>query len=473
MSFVTQRDPKTRSRGLSFAALRKSYWVTGVLLALALLSLPWLLSPDGQTHGSWQQFLGRFHPLVVHLPIGLILLLPVLEFGGRFRSAWREAASVVLGCAVLCSAGAVVFGMLLAHGGGFSPDAVRIHMWGGLFLCLGVIWCALIRPSWAMGRVGWVYPASLIVVLILTAWTGHQGGSLIYGKTYLTEFAPAFIKRLQPQKNYPPVDPASVYAMRVQPILDSNCLSCHSGSKIKGGLQLDNYAHVMDGGNDGEVVSPGHAEKSLLLTRITLPADHPKFMPSEGKPLAAKDIAWIKGWIQQGASPKATALPGMEVRAPGAAERIPQVGDYNALTPQMIQIEKTLGIRLDRVSSKAADGLILRTIDVAPKFGDSDLARLEPFAPYIVNVELGHTKVTDACFASLAKFNHARAIHLEDTSITGRDLQKLAVLHELRYLNLSSTRVTHQALDQFASVQPLLHIYAFNTPAQPSSSPIK
>ena len=446
-------------------------WIAGGVTTALLLSLLWLLSPDGQTHGNWQQFLGRFHPLAVHLPIGLLLLLPVLEIGGRFRPALREAAAIVLGCAVACSVGAVVFGMLLAHGGGFTHEAVRSHMWAGLSLCFAVIWCALIRPTWATGDNRWLYPFSIIGVLMLTVWTGHQGGSLTYGKAYLTEFAPAFVKQLQPQKKYPPVDPASVYAMRIQPILDSNCLSCHSGSKIKGGLQLDTYAHVMDGGNDGEVINLGHVEKSLLLTRISLPADHPKFMPSEGKPLAAKDIQWIKAWVQQGASPTATTLTGMEARASSVAEPVPQVGDYSSLTPQMIQIEKTLGVRLDRVSSKAADGLVLRTIDVARTFGDVDLAKLDLFAPYIVDVELGHTRVTDACFDSLAKFKHASAIHLEDTAITGRDLQKLTSLPELRYLNLSSTRVTSQALDQLSSIKTLRHIYAFNTPAQPAISP--
>jgi hypothetical protein len=261
--------------------------------------------------------------------------------------------------------------------------------------------------------------------------------------------------------------------MRVQPILDSNCLSCHSGAKIKGGLQLDTYAHLMDGGSEGEVINPGHADISVLLKRISLPSEHPKFMPSEGKPLAAKDIAWIKAWVQQGASPAAITLRGMEAQTSHVNDPIPQVGDYSALTLQMTEIEKTLGVRLDRVSAKAADGLVLRTIDVAQTFGDADLAKLEPFAPFIVDAELGHTKLTDTAFATLSKFKHARAIHLEDTAVTGRDLQKLAGLADLRYLNLSNTKVTRQALDQISSVKTLQHIYAFNTPAHPISNPVQ
>jgi hypothetical protein len=43
-------------------------------------------------HADWQQFLGRFHPLVVHLPIGLLVLVPLLEIAGAFRACLREAA---------------------------------------------------------------------------------------------------------------------------------------------------------------------------------------------------------------------------------------------------------------------------------------------------------------------------------------------------------------------------------------------
>lgn len=470
MSSVTEVGRQMSSDKVSIdRSFRLRTWIVAAIICVLLLGLPWTLSPDGQTHGSWQQFIGRFHPLAVHLPIGLLLLVPVLEIGGRFRPALREAAALVLGCAAFGCVGAVVLGILLAHGGGFAREAVWGHMWAGLLLTLAVIVCILLRPTWSAGVNRFIYPLTLLCVVGLTAWTGHRGGALTYGKTYLTEFAPGFLKQLVPHKIYPPTDPASVYATRIQPIFDSNCVTCHGDSKVKGGLQLDTYAHLMDGGSSGEVVAASHAEKSLLFARITLPVDHPKFMPSEGKPaLTAKDVAWIKAWIQQGASPTSATLAGMEVKSPHVDDPIPQVGDYSSLTSQMKQIEEALGIKLDRVSAKPADGLVLRTIDVSKKFGDAELAKLEPFTPYIVDAELGHTKVTDNSFITLAKMLHVRAIHLEETEITGRNLKQLANLKELRYLNLSTTKVTKQALDDIASLKTVHHVYAFNTPAQPA-----
>jgi uncharacterized membrane protein len=472
MSPATQEGRQVVSPVLAdTAAAPRTTWIVAGVIAAALLTLPRVLSPDGQPHGNVQQFLGRFHPLAVHLPIGLLMLLPVLEIGGRWRPALREAAEVVLACAAVCVVGSVVLGILLAHGGGFAHDAVRGHMWAGLVLTMVVLFCALIRPAWANGENIWLYPTLLITALLLTAWTGHQGGALTYGKTYLTEFAPDFVKQMGPHKVYAPVDPVSVYATRIQPILDSNCVSCHAAAKIKGGLQLDSYGHLMDGGSSGAVIAAGNPAKSELLTRITLPADHRKFMPQEGKPLATKDIALIRSWIQQGASPSATAVTGMEVKTTRTVDPIPQVGDYSALAAQMASIEKTLGIRLEPFSSKPADGLVLRTIDVSKTFSDADLAKLEPFAPYIVDAELGHSKVADGAIPMLAKMRNLRAIHLEDTAVTGRDLKTLTTLPELRYLNLSNTKVTKQGLEPLASARTLQHVYIYNTPAQPAATP--
>ena len=53
----------------------------------------------------------------------------------------------------------------------------------------------------------------------------------------------------------PPVD----FASQIKPILEANCLECHSADKRKGGLSLAAYTDVLDGGRSGAVVRPGQA----------------------------------------------------------------------------------------------------------------------------------------------------------------------------------------------------------------------
>jgi hypothetical protein len=133
------------------------------------------------------------------------------------------------------------------------------------------------------------------------------------------------------------------------------------------------------------------------------------------------------------------------------------------------QRKKSQGAKLVAVSATPSDGLILRTIDVASKFDDAQLAQFQRFAPFIVEVELGRTAVSDDCFDTLGKFSNLRVLHPEGTAVTGRALTKLSSLSQLTYLNLSGTKVTSDALAPLKGMANLHHVYLFDTPAEPAS----
>jgi hypothetical protein len=444
-----------------------------VLFSIALLLLPWLVRLDGKPHADWQQWLGRFHPLAVHLPIGLLVLVPALEVAGVWRPALREAVAFVFGLTFITSLGSLTLGYLLAYGSGEVGSTVMYHMWGAIALVIGVLLCMLVRPSWYLGTSPFAYPLLLTCTLLTLVWTAHEGGSITHGSNYLTQYMPASLKRLAPgnaaRNASQASNPTSFYSKHIHPIFDANCVSCHGESKTSGGLRLDSYDRLMRGGSDGAVIIPGNPDKSLLLNRVTLPAGHKLFMPAEGKPpLRAEEIAWIRAWIQQGASPTEATVAGVSIREQQSDAPLIPVGDYSALEPAIQQMEKGQGAKLMQVSSKPSEGLVLYTVDAAASFGDAQLQQLQNFAPYIVEAELGRTAVTDASFDTLAKFTHLRALHLEGTAITGSGLAKLAQLSQLTYLNLSGTKVTSAAIAPLASMKNLHHVYLFNTPAQPA-----
>jgi hypothetical protein len=461
MGLVAPADTLTKPR------LNKVQVIAALVLSAALLLLPWLIKLDAKPHADWQQFLGRFHPLVVHLPIGLLVLVPLLEIAGAWRSSLRETVAFVLGLAFLATLGSLTFGYLLAYGSGESGHTVTLHMWGGITLAIGLLACILARPSWLAHSLPYVYPGLLTGTLLTLAWTAHQGGSITHGSNYLTQYMPASLKRLAPGSSTHTWVANSFYATQVYPILDANCVSCHGESKTSGGLRLDFYEELVRGGKHGLAIVPGNPDKSLLLTRITLPSSHKLFMPAEGKPpLHAEQIALIRAWIQQGASPTDAAVAGVSIRERESDAPMVPVGDYSALEPVIQQMEKSQGAKLMPVSSKPSDGLVLYTVDTASTFDDTKLQQLHNFAPYIVEVELGRTAVTDASFDTLATFTHLRAIHLEGTEVTGVGLAKLTSLSQLTYLNLSGTQVTQAAIAPVASMKNLRHFYVYETPAQ-------
>ena len=210
----------------------KLIWAASLLVSVSLLLLPFVFRLDGKTHADWQQFLGRFHPLVVHLPIGLILLVPLLELAGRVRPALHEAAMFVLSLSLLSCLLALTLGYLLAYGSGDAGAGVSRHMWGAIALTIGVLGCVVIRA--ASGGLRGFYPYLLACVLLLLAWTAHQGGSLTHGDKYLTEYLPQPLKRLGGMGTVQAKAfdfPDSFYARHIYPVFDANCVVCHGRAK--------------------------------------------------------------------------------------------------------------------------------------------------------------------------------------------------------------------------------------------------
>jgi Planctomycete cytochrome C len=442
-------------------------WGVSLGFSLLLLSLPWLVRLDGHPHADWQQFLGRFHPLAVHLPIGLLVLVPLLEVAGTVRPALRETAGFVLALAFAGCLVALALGFILAYGSGTAGTGVTRHLWGGVVLTIVVLLCLLARPEGKTHGAGYAYPTLLVLMLVALVWTTHQGGSLTHGSNYLTQYMPAGMKRVLAVGSAP--SSASFFAKHIHPILDANCASCHGEGQAKGGLRMDSYESLMNGGQDGRVIVAGSAARSLLFQRITLPADHKKFMPAEGRPpLHSEEIRWIRAWIDQGASPTLTRLAGVTIREELPEVPMEPVGDYSALVPEIGKMDEGQGAKLRQVSARPSDGLILFTVDAASTFDDAQLAQFQKFAPYIVEAELGRTAVTDASFDTLKQFTHLRALHLEETKISGAGLPKLASLSHLTYLNLSGTQVTSASAASLNAIRTLRHVYLYNTPAEPA-----
>ena len=450
-----------------------SQWLWTLGLSALLLILPFAVRLDGRPHADWLQFLGRFHPSLVHLPIGMLVLLPCLELAGMTRLGMREAAGFVLQLALATGVVTLVFGIVLAHGSGVMGTTLTRHMWGGIILLIELLVCVTARPAWISGQVQRVYPALLAASLLTLIWTAHQGGSLTHGSDYLTRYMPGPLRAFFPSASAAS-DAAyvgSIYMRSIHPIFDAKCVACHGASKEQGGLRLDFYDLLITGGKDGAVIASRNPDRSLLLQRVTLSPTDRHFMPAEGRtPLSADEIATIRAWVLAGASPSATSIPGIATTAENAEMPLQPVGDYSYLMTEIRQMQRSEGAKLVAVSAEASDGLILRTIDVASKFDDAQLARFQRFAPFIVEAELGRTAVSDDCFDTLSKFTNLRALHLEGTAVTGRGLGKLSSLTQLSYLNLSGTKATSDALAPLKRMPNLRHVYLFDTPAEPATA---
>src|SRR6476469_888413 len=71
------------------------------------------------------------------------------------------------------------------------------------------------------------------------------------------------------------------FEKKIRPVLADHCYKCHSGEKIKGGLQIDLRDTLRKGGKHGPAIVPGDPEKSLLLKAISYHDEKLQMPPKE------------------------------------------------------------------------------------------------------------------------------------------------------------------------------------------------
>jgi len=176
-------------------------YICGLILIGGLAALPFVLPPDGVERASIAQFFGRLHPAIVHLPIGLLVLVPLFEVLGLV-SIWshlQKSAGFVLGLATIGVLVATVAGWLLAWSGGYQGETVMNHLWGGIATsgaCLMLVAFRQVyksREGLVLIRLGYI--PLLFATVGAMAWTSHQGSIITHGDDYLTKHMPASLRK--------------------------------------------------------------------------------------------------------------------------------------------------------------------------------------------------------------------------------------------------------------------------------------
>ncbi len=242
----------------------------------------------------WLAVFGRAHPVLLHLPIGLLAGAATLEFGAVLlrREPPRGAVQALAALGALTALLSVGSGLVLAgeRGGG---GTIATHKYAAFAQTALMLLAAL--AAWRERRT----PLRVLLAAAMVAMTvaGHTGGSMVHGHDFLlAPLQPA------PVASAPPSASASAYATLIAPILDRTCAECHRPDKDKGGLVLSTAAGLRAGGDTGPAVAPGKPDDSLLLTRCLLPIEHDDHMPPSDKaqPTAA-ELATLRLWIAAGA----------------------------------------------------------------------------------------------------------------------------------------------------------------------------
>jgi hypothetical protein len=445
-------------------------------------------------------FLGRFHPLVVHLPIGILIAAGLLEALARTRrfAGVRPAVGPTL---IVGAAGAVLSaasGWLLGESGGYGGDTYTWHLRMGVGVAVGAVLTAV---AYAAGSGRWqgpraqgskgprvaavarAYPALLVVTLVHVAAAGHLGGTLTHGEGYLTEYAPAFLRAGAGAEQAVTriAGETVVFDTLVQPVLDARCVSCHGPDSAQGGLRLDSPDAIARGGDSGPVLAAGHPERSELLRRIWLPPSHKEAMPPRGRrPVSASESALLAWWVSDGASFDGTLADAnvTSVVQPVVEAALGPI-DLGAPAILAVQVAPAGRAAVEAVTragiavAPLADGtpfLRVHATNVAGTFGDEQMAQLLPIAPQVTWLSLSGTRVSDEGLAALAQFPHVTRLHLDRTDVTDAGLTHLSRLDRLEYLNLYGTAITDAGLQQLTGLQQLRTVYLWQTKVTPAGA---
>jgi predicted CXXCH cytochrome family protein len=432
-----------------------------------------------------KQLLGRLHPLIVHLPIGFIILGLLLQWYDRKRSEHQKVVPLIYLWGGISATLACITGYLQYLGEGYAFDTVKWHLWSGIATALlsFLMYTKFKRVS-AMEFLAKIPAAALAVIFfLLISFTGHKGGNITHGEDYLIEPLPNSVKstfgfQIFEEKeialNEENWENTLIYEDVIKPILNNKCVSCHNPKKTKGELLLHNKEGILKGGENGEVLLANNSLSSEIYTRMNLPMKDDDHMPPEGKTQPSKEeIQLVGAWIDAGHPFEGT------IREVGLPKELflsffpkneekdhPDMEIAEASQNSIIAIEKT-GVHVDLIS-KTSNFLSVSCIN-KPSFSDSDFASLLPLKNQIAKLDLGGTKVTDSIFVKLAALPNLTILKLDNTIITGNTISEISSLEHLKSINLIGTEFETSHLEKLADFKNLRKVYVYGSKVNPET----
>ena len=286
----------------------------------------------------WLQVFGRFHIVLLHLPIGLLPGIALLEFGAAMMRKPNPHGSVLTLAVMtaLAAGAAVASGLVLADE---KTDSELLGMHKNVAIAMAIV-CALL-PIFAAFQKRTGFRIILMVAMGLSVWAGHLGGSMTHKQDFLfkpleraaraksqdaaqakdatgaqdTAITPAVAnpaKADRASSNAPsntlsngegsgtaepttepvapavpanpepvPTTPESHFQLLIAPIFKRACTECHNPDDYKGDLDLTtkNGILCLDREEADRVLVPGKPDQSLLIELCELPLDDEDRMP--------------------------------------------------------------------------------------------------------------------------------------------------------------------------------------------------
>ncbi len=436
----------------------------------------------------FSSFIGHLHPLLVHLPIGILCFVFVLSL---LSSEKRELLKLTFSYAILASAisslAACVAGYTLAQSGEYDADLVMKHQWTGIATCILCFAAYFITP----------YRRLLIWITCgIMSVAGHLGGTITHGEGYLfssnnnapkekeiliEKALPETEKKQKTSDSLTPLTEIFLYRDQISPILQSKCYACHSKIKMKGGLRLDSEKFILKGGKNGAVLTTGNPEKSPLYAHLILPLGDDLHMPPKGKRQPTiQEIQLIHNWIKSGNPFGGTMPTTKEIQTIVSTLPVLIPEDINgdvsnfstqeknistkplpAADPAAIETIQKLGLIVLPIQ-EGSNGLSINFVNLK-QIDQTIFNALLNVKEQIININLSNQDVEDEDLQKFVSFKNLKNLHIEKSKITDEGMNAIAQFTSLEQLNVYGTNITDKGLNKLHLCKNLKVIYLWKT----------
>lgn len=421
-------------------------------------------------------FLGSLHPLIVHLPIGIVLLTIAIDVFMRNKNNSVQRV-ITMGWFFSFFSGllAAIFGWFLGDNGYYLESQINIHKWSGIAfvsICF-ILWLLRytnFRFSKSFNRS--VNLTSIILLMI----TGHFGGEMTHGQNYLFENLPYTKKKISvttlSESKRSNNDSLFVYEDLIHPVMEEKCIACHNQNLSSGGLNMSSIESMIKGGNSGAGIQNGNPFESLIYKRVSFPHDHPKFMPPTGVPLSYDQIATLEWWIDNGAKKQ---MPVTLTRNDPKTLRFMEL-QYGLDLREKTYLETLTLSSPSQEELKSIEGeeYIWRFLNPEQSFLDlkftkkkieiNDLLKVQSIKNNITWLNLADCMLNDNHLSYISNFPNLTRLKIQKNPlVTNKGIEALQKLEHLTELNLYGTRVSNNTLITLGQMKSLKKLFVWNT----------
>ena len=399
------------------------------------------------------KYLGNFHPVVLHLPIGAFLFTFLLFLSQRFlKSNFDPAIRLGLLFSFITSIITSIFGYILRLFGEYDVTLVDRHMWLALAttLMIGIV-MYLHKKQRSFNQILYCFILSTVFLTI----TGHNGGSLTHGKDYLK--LPTIESKIS-VINY---DSIHVFNQVISPILDSKCVKCHNASKSKGSLMLSSVNKIQLGGERGQIIKSSSSINSRLYTYLNLPIDDKMHMPPDGNSqLNENEKELIRMWIDEGANFYSYRKISNDNFSNEIINYLPKRSNYVDPPSKKNLIKLVEGnFRIERISFKS------NLIDVkftGKTFKQKDFNSLAKVDENIQRLDFSGVNLSQISLNKLRSFENLNYLNLNNTSINSDDLIRF-LPETITTLIISNNDLKINVFEYLISNPNIKRVFAYNT----------